>query len=286
MLGAFVRNGLSQRRIESEVLFQIIAGSDTTATGLRATILYLITAPRVMEKLRAEIDAAEAAGIISNPIQNAEAKGLPFLQACIKEGLRMLPPFTGLVMKKVPPGGDTIKGQYVPGNTSIGHNTWSIQRNEVYGEDPDVFRPERWIDADSETVVQMERTLELVFGYGRWGCLGKSIAYMELNKFFVEVSRRHLLMCSRFAGCSPIDDSSSAALISNWLIRRILGNAPISISSSWTTCGYELRSVSPNKVRKNRRGFETCRINMHLEGLGFSFGPYFEFSGVVARLKN
>lgn len=190
MLGAFVRNGLSQRRIESEVLFQIIAGSDTTATGLRATILYLITAPRVMEKLRAEIDAAEAAGIISNPIQNAEAKGLPFLQACIKEGLRIHPPFTGLVMKKVPPSGDTIKGQYVPGNTSIGHNTWSIQRNEVYGEDPEIYRPERWIDADSETVVQMERTLELVFGYGRWGCLGKSIAYMELNKFFVELIRR------------------------------------------------------------------------------------------------
>jgi len=75
MLGAFVRNGLSQRRIESEVLFQIIAGSDTTATGLRATILYLITAPRVMEKLRAEIDAAEAAGIFRTRFKMLRQRG-------------------------------------------------------------------------------------------------------------------------------------------------------------------------------------------------------------------
>ncbi|KAF2178823.1 cytochrome P450 [Zopfia rhizophila CBS 207.26] len=189
MLGAFVRNGISQRQIESEVLFQIIAGSDTTATGIRGTFLYLITSPRVLNKLRAELDAAEADGKISNPITNAEAKDLPYLQAVIKEGLRIHPPFTGLIMKKVPPGGDNIKGQYVPGGTRIGHSTWAVQRNAIYGEDVEVFRPERWIEAEKDRLMRMEQTLDLIFGHGRWGCLGKSVAYIELNKVFVELLR-------------------------------------------------------------------------------------------------
>jgi hypothetical protein len=35
----------------------------------------------------------------------------------------------------------------------------------------------------------MEQCLDLIFGYGRWGCLGKNVAWIELNKVFVEVSK-------------------------------------------------------------------------------------------------
>ncbi|KAF2111803.1 cytochrome P450 [Lophiotrema nucula] len=190
MLGAFVRNGISQRQIESEILLQIIAGSDTTATSIRSTFLNLLTHPRVLIKLRRELDDAERDGKISNPITNAEAKTLPYLQAVVHEGLRIYPPFTGLIMKQVPPEGDTIKGQYIPGGTKIGHSTWAIQRRtDIYGEDVEVFRPERWIEADEERTMRMEQCLDLIFGYGRWGCLGKTVAWIELNKVFVELLR-------------------------------------------------------------------------------------------------
>lgn len=188
MLGAFVRHGLTQEQAEAEVLLQITAGSDTTATAIRATMLHLITSPRVMRKLLAEIDAAVADGRISDLITNNEARKLPYLQACVKEGLRIHPPFTGLLMKEVPPEGDTIHGRFVPGGTKIGHNMWSIQRHEVYGADSHMYRPERWLEAGVKRV-QMEKVLDLVFGHGRWGCLGKPIAYIELNKVFVEVSQ-------------------------------------------------------------------------------------------------
>ena len=79
IFSAFVHNGLPQQQIESKMLFQIIMGSNITTTGLKATILYLITALCIIEKLWAEIDAMEIAGIISNPIQNAKAKGFLFL---------------------------------------------------------------------------------------------------------------------------------------------------------------------------------------------------------------
>ncbi|KAF2464741.1 cytochrome P450 [Lindgomyces ingoldianus] len=189
MLGAFVRNGIPQRQIEAEVHFQIIAGSDTTATAIRSTLLHLLTSPRVLAKLRTELDTAEREGRISNPITNAESKALPYLQAVVKEGVRIHPPFTGLVMKEVPAGGDTIGSQFVPGGTRVAHNLWAVQRDPIYGEDREIFRPERWIEADSQKGMRMEQTLDLVFGHGRWGCLGKNVAWIELNKIFVELLR-------------------------------------------------------------------------------------------------
>lgn len=109
----------------------------------------------------------------------------------IYEGLRMQIPFSGLLMKQVPPEGDTLAdGRFVPGGTRIAHNTLAIQRRrDIFGEDADVFRPERWLDGVSpEQRQRMVQTTELVFGYGRWGCLGKPVAFLELQKVFVEVS--------------------------------------------------------------------------------------------------
>lgn len=171
-----------KRRLQAEVLFQIIAGSDTTAVAIRSTILYALNSSRVLQNLRSEIDEAIRAGKISNPITNAESKELPYLQAVIKEGLRIHPPSCGLLIKRVPPGGGILAGQFAPEGTRIGHSMWSLQKDQVYGSDPEVFRPERWIDASEEKRAEMERQLDLIFGYDRWGCLGKPVAYLELNK--------------------------------------------------------------------------------------------------------
>jgi cytochrome P450 len=189
MIGAFVRNGIPQRQVEAEILIQVMAGSDTTASALRSTFLRLLTSPRALTRLRAEIDSAVADGRASSPIQQSEAKELPYLQAVIKEGLRINPPFLGQVSKAVPAGGDTYNGMYLPAGTCIGHNTFSLCRQPVFGKDVEVFRPERWLEADPDSKREMEKTLDLVFGYGRWGCLGKSVAQVEMDKVYFEVSR-------------------------------------------------------------------------------------------------
>ncbi|KAL7622954.1 hypothetical protein AAE478_006633 [Parahypoxylon ruwenzoriense] len=190
MLGSFVRHGLNRRECESEILFQIIAGSDTTATAIRGTLLYLLTSPLAYLRLRGEIDRAIAEGRISSPIKADEAKDLEYLQAVIYEGLRINIPFSGLTMKEVPPEGDTIHGKFIPGGTRIAHSFLSVQRSTaVYGADAEVFRPERWLGIDAEKHREMVQTTELVFGYGRWGCSGKNVAFMELNKAYVELLR-------------------------------------------------------------------------------------------------
>lgn len=153
------------------------------------TVSYVAANPGIALKVKNEIDAAISDGRISSPVTNAEAIKLPYLQAVIWEGLRIHPPFGGLIMKEVGAEGDMFDGKFIPAGTRIGHSTWAVTHEiSVFGADADVFRPERWLEADEKTRATMRKQTELVFGSGRWGCPGKTVALIELNKVMVEVS--------------------------------------------------------------------------------------------------
>ncbi|KAF9878334.1 benzoate 4-monooxygenase cytochrome p450 [Colletotrichum karsti] len=191
ILGSFVSHGLTQEQAEGETTVQIIAGSDTTATTIRSTILFIITNPHVYARLQAEIDSAVQEGRISSPITDAEARKIDYLQAVIKEGLRIWPPATGL-LPKVSLQNEVLCGTHVPAGTNVAWSPFSVMREKkVFGEDADMFRPERWLDISKEQHRLMETQVMLLFGGGsRWECLGKNIAMMELNKVYVELLRR------------------------------------------------------------------------------------------------
>jgi cytochrome P450 len=194
MLGSFIKRGLSQEQLESETLTQITAGSDSTASAIRMTLHFVSTTPHVHSRLVSEFKRALANGQVSRPvIRDVEARALPYLQACIKEGLRMYPPVTGLLAKAVPAEGAIIDGKFVKGGTQIAWNSWGMQRDkDIYGVDAEIFRPERWLlrdgsESEMKRVARMTETVGLVFGYGRFGCLGRGVANMELNKGIIEV---------------------------------------------------------------------------------------------------
>ena len=190
MLGSFIKHGLTQEEAESESMLQILAGADSTATTVRCTFLYILTNAPVYARLVAEIEEAVQSGRISFPvIKDVEAQTLPYLQACIKEGLRMWQPLVGLATRRSPPQGETWKGVFIPGGVEVGISSTSMmKRKEVFGPDAGIFRPERWLEANQETLRAYERSWEITFSSGRSTCLGKGIALMELNKIFVEVS--------------------------------------------------------------------------------------------------
>ncbi len=139
-------------------------------------------------KLQQEIDNAVATKSISNPIQVDEALKLPYLQSCIKEGLRIFPPVASLRERVTPPHGDYLNGHFIPGGVNVGLNLRAMQRNRIFGSDPEVFRPERWLEQDAESLTEMEKVHSMIFNHGDSKCLGMRIANLTLNKFFVEVS--------------------------------------------------------------------------------------------------
>ncbi len=139
--------------------------------------------------------AAAAEGRISSPATDVETRELPFLQAVVREGLRIHPPVAGTMDLLVPPGGDVICDLPVPQGTEVGASPFAVQRcPSVYGHDADMFRPERWIDADEDHLRRMTNTWALIFKAGKWQCLGKDVAMIELHKVFVEVSLDYSLL--------------------------------------------------------------------------------------------
>ncbi|CZR62527.1 related to pisatin demethylase (cytochrome P450) [Phialocephala subalpina] len=186
MLRSFIRHGLTQREVDQVVVLQVVAGFDTTAGVLRATMLYIVSNPRVYSRIGSEI----ATTLISTPVTDSEARRMPYLQAVIKEGLRIHPPAAGLRFREVPASGDTLSGYFVPEGTWVKHNLFGLMPDpNLWGGDAKVFRPERWLNAEPEQLRKMEANLNLVFSWGKWQCLGKNVAMTELNKVFVELFR-------------------------------------------------------------------------------------------------
>lgn len=98
------------------------AGSDTTAISLSAFLYYLYTNRDKLQILRKEIDTQAAAGRVSDPITFQEAQALPYLQAVIKEVLRLHPAVGTILPRVVPPGGLELSGYYFPPGVCDSHH--------------------------------------------------------------------------------------------------------------------------------------------------------------------
>ncbi|KAK3376132.1 cytochrome P450 family protein [Lasiosphaeria ovina] len=191
VLQRFVESKLSRAQVEAEGLVMMIGGTDTTATALRCAVFYIATNASVCRRLQGEVDAASLT--VARPvIADSEAKRLLYLQAVIKEVLRIWPPITGL-MPKISSNDDVICGVKVPAGTNVAWAPFGIMRNRaLFGDDADRFEPQRWLDAEPARLKEMEAVQGLAFAAGtRWECLGRRMAYMELGKVLFELFLRY-----------------------------------------------------------------------------------------------
>ncbi|KOS37959.1 hypothetical protein ACN38_g11242 [Penicillium nordicum] len=205
---------ISLADIFTTCITNIGAGSDTTSISLTALLYNLFKHPSIHQKLRDEITLADKQGKLSSPaITFQESRDLPYLQACIKEALR-LHPATGLPLARiVPKGGATLSGRFFPEGETVGVNAWVIHQNEsVFGPDTASYLPERWLENPAQSS-EMERNflavsplhlptptfildLEFInhrscqFGAGARTCIGKNISLMEIGKLVPELVRR------------------------------------------------------------------------------------------------
>jgi cytochrome P450 len=103
--------------------------------------------------------------------------------------MRIYPTPTFPMERKVPAGGVTIAGRFFPKGTTVGCMPSAIHMNQsVFGKDAEVFRPERWLEADEDTLEFMEAA-HLVFSRGRRACLGQHIATMQMKKVIPSIVR-------------------------------------------------------------------------------------------------
>ncbi|KAK3376414.1 cytochrome P450 [Lasiosphaeria ovina] len=194
ILQSFINQGLGRDELREELSLQFFVGTDTVASAIRMTILLLTSSPQSYQRLQAEIDDAASNGLISAPIRDVEAGRLPYLQAVIRESLRLFPPsISSAFYKRVPKGGDNIHGYFLPEGTRVatGAVIYAMNKSKsIWCQDAQIFRPERWLEADGERLVLMAKTLDMTFGYGQFACPGKTIAFMQLSKVIPEVRSR------------------------------------------------------------------------------------------------
>ncbi|KIW16028.1 hypothetical protein PV08_06079 [Exophiala spinifera] len=167
-------NALQPEKFSMEDVYSICmtnigAGSDTTSVSLAGILYCLMKNPEALDKVRKEIDEAMEGCGPDEMLSFQETQKLPYLQACIKEGLRVHPA-TGLPMVRVvPKGGSTIAGRYFPAKTEVGVNSWVAHANQrIFGPDADKFRPERWLES-AERTSDMNRYIMTASSPKRWG---------------------------------------------------------------------------------------------------------------------
>ncbi|KAG2419162.1 hypothetical protein HFD88_002267 [Aspergillus terreus] len=133
------------------------AGSDTTGISLGAALYFLYRHQDKLAKLREEIDLGQASGRISDPVTFQETQNMPYLQAVIKETLRLHPPVGYILPRIVPPGGAHLAGRHFPEGTEVGVSAWVLHYDHTtFGPDPYTYRPERWLETDGSSKEEKE----------------------------------------------------------------------------------------------------------------------------------
>lgn len=183
---------LSYAMLEQEALSPVFAGSDSTAMLLRVMTLQIATNPRVYAKLMAQIDAADHAGHLSDIPQYGELRQhVPYLDSLLRESLRIYPIVGSPIYRSVPSSGVTIDGHFIPGGTDLGISQWAVARNRaIFGDDADLFRPERWTDDVSLEAKKKRDSGDVFFGGGPTMCTGRNVAQLEAWKIITELFRR------------------------------------------------------------------------------------------------
>jgi cytochrome P450 len=194
LLQAYVDAAVKRPDIKPETIAlmttsTIGAGFDTTAHALTTVLFLLIKHPRILKKLRDELASTH----LSQPIPHwDEVNKLTYLDAIWKESMRYNPFLNISLERVVPATGLEICGKSIPPGTIVGAQPLIVHHDpNVFGNNypVDDFQPERWIEANDEQRLAMERG-SLGFGSGKRVCLGRHIADMEIKKVIPALVRR------------------------------------------------------------------------------------------------
>ncbi|KAJ4869997.1 hypothetical protein Rs2_48415 [Raphanus sativus] len=161
---------ITRNHIKSFCVDLLFAGITNSALPIQWTMAEIINSPKTLERLRGEIDSVVGT---TRLIQETDLPNLPYLQAVVKEGLRLHPPEP--IFERFSQEGCKVGGFYLPEKTTIMVNAYAVMRDPHYWEDPNEFKPERFLEEEE----RKEQTLKYIpFGSGRRGCPGENLAHI------------------------------------------------------------------------------------------------------------
>jgi len=176
---------MGERQLIDEVLTLVVAGHETTASGLNWTWYLLSQHPDAEARLHAELDAAP-----DEPAPSlAQMEQLAYTQQVVNEALRLYPPGWLLSRRTVQP--DVLSGYEIPAGANVLLPLYLLHRHPRYWKDPDTFFPERFApDHDAER----PRFAYMPFAAGPRHCIGETFALFEMLLHLHRIARHFRLI--------------------------------------------------------------------------------------------
>ncbi|EOA19091.1 hypothetical protein CARUB_v10007759mg [Capsella rubella] len=133
---------LSLTHVKAVLMDMVLGGVDTSVNASEFSMAEIITRPEVLNKIRQELDHVVGR---DNIIEESHLPKLPYLQAVMKENLRLHPTIPLLVPHK---NSETsvVAGYTVPKDSKIFINVWAIHRDPRHWDEPNEFKPERFLE--------------------------------------------------------------------------------------------------------------------------------------------
>jgi len=176
---------MAERQLIDEILTLVVAGHETTASGLNWTWYLLSQHPDAEARLHAELDAAadDPAPSLAQMEQHA------YTQQVVNEALRLYPPGWLLSRRTVQP--DVLSGYEIPAGANVLLPLYLLHRHPRYWKDPDTFFPERFApDHDAER----PRFAYMPFAAGPRHCIGETFALFEMLMHLHRIARHFRLI--------------------------------------------------------------------------------------------
>ncbi|KAG5536421.1 hypothetical protein RHGRI_024003 [Rhododendron griersonianum] len=175
-------NKLSDSDMIAVLWEMIFRGTDTVAILLEWIIARMVLHPDVQAKAQFEIDTVVGT---TRPISDSDLPNLPYLQAIVKETLRMHPPGPLLSWARLATHDTHVAGHFIPAGTTAMVNMWAITHDEQVWAKPNEFKPERFMEED---VPIMGSDLRLApFGSGRRVCPGKAMGLATVQLWLAQL---------------------------------------------------------------------------------------------------
>ena len=191
LLGALVRSDLSEKTVRGELLVFLLAATDESPSALEAAWCLLARSRAAEERLLAELDAELAERLPTL----ADRARLPYLDAVIRETLRLFPPVR-LIDRCPGLGYADRQDPHLRAGTNVIVSPLVTQREAGLYERPSYFLPERWLSTKPR---ELPKGAYVPFGAGAHACIGQPLALVTIWLTLATICCRWRLRADRDA---------------------------------------------------------------------------------------